>query len=74
MESHSQCVDCKPGIQSLLSGPADAVNDFRRTHVDADYVGNLATAVRVATARQARAVPMMQASDEFTARFPPAWP
>jgi hypothetical protein len=49
----------------------DAVSDFRRAHVDADHVGNLATAIGAAIARQARAVSMTQAGDEFTAQFAP---
>jgi hypothetical protein len=49
----------------------DSVSDFRWAHVDADHVGNLATAIGATTARQARAVAMTQAGNEFTAQFTP---
>src|SRR5438045_1072385 len=41
-----------------LPGQHDAVIDFRRAHVDADHVGNPATAIHAVTAWQARAVAM----------------
>ena len=50
----------------------DAVSDFRRAHVDADHVRDLATPIRATTAPQARAMAMTQAGDEFTAQFTPS--
>jgi len=49
----------------------DPVIDFRRAHVDADHVGNLATAISAAAAWQACTAAMMQAGDQFAPQFAP---
>ena len=49
----------------------DGVIDFRRAHVDANHVGDLATAIRAATARQARTAAMTQVGNKFAAQFTP---
>ena len=46
-----------------------SVFDFRRSHMNADHVGNLSAPVNAPCARHARAVAVAQARNELTAQF-----
>ena len=73
LDQHTDCGLVASALDEVtfLMARHDTILDFRRAHVDADHVGNLATAVSTASAWQARAVAMTQAGNEFAAQFAP---